>query len=105
MKAIPNLRNHFTCLETARRPMLKVCRACGVNAVDRAGSRCNPCNVEAYDAKREAMRLRGFKAKPRVPETLIDLGRAARRAGLTVADIEELCPPLSPADERLMNHG
>ncbi|WP_213287555.1 hypothetical protein [Bradyrhizobium sp. sGM-13] len=107
MKVAPFFRNQFSCLETGKRPAPKVCKDCSVNAVERSNQSCNPCRVIRHEAKMEANRLRAKAACAPVPriDSISDLGHAARRAGLTVADIEAIYPPLSPTEERLMNHG
>lgn len=104
-------RNEHTRLDTGK-ALTKACQRCGINAVVGRSYTCGPCQVEAHDRRQEAARARSNnrgQSKPRPaavePESIHQLGRAARRAGLTVAEIEAMFPPITPEDERLLSHG
>ena len=107
-------RNEHTRLEIGE-AQAKACQRCGINAVVGRNRTCGPCQVEAYERTAAAVRARGLtrkqgqkppaKIKKAEPESVHQLGRAARRAGLTVAELDAMDPPLSPEDERLLSHG
>ncbi|MFA5951508.1 MAG: hypothetical protein WC807_14610 [Hyphomicrobium sp.] len=105
-------RNEHARLETGKAPATRVCTRCRLNAVNGRDRTCGPCQVDAHDRRQAAIKARSLvraQSKPQKariePESVHQLGRAARRAGLTLADLNAMDPPLSPEDERLLSHG
>jgi hypothetical protein len=87
---------------------LKVCRRCGENAVRHRNAYCCPCHAEIHEASQEADRQRARAHKQRLArerDEILQLGRAARAAGLSIADIDAMTVRMSPEEERLMSHG
>lgn len=104
-------RNENTRLEAGKSASARVCTRCRLNAVVGRSYTCGPCQVDAHNRRQEAVRVRGlarkqgFKPSAKIekpqPESVHMLGRAARRAGLTVADLNAMDPPLSAAARRV----
>lgn len=88
--------------------VIKRCRRCGGGSVHHRNAYCSECRVAIFEAANEADRHRARMRKQRLArerDEILQLGRAARAAGLSVADIDAMAVPLSPEDERLMSHG
>lgn len=93
----------LTRLEAVRRLHVKTCARCRESRVARKGALCGPCHIIRHEERAEAARQHG--RRDQIKRThLVALGRAAQRAGLTIADIEAMAA-VSPEEERLMSHG
>lgn len=111
MAVNPALRNTFTSLETGKVRRPRLCTRCGEGEPRPRGRLCGPCSADRYDERLAAnrARIKAISAERRAlrqdRDSISDLGNAARRAGLTVALIDTMDPPLTPEEERLLSHG